>query len=226
VAKLALFVYNRRTWRPLWQSGAVPEESKAKALWVFGAGPFQRGSIYRGTKFAGDHVSIPLIDPAHKEEKSGISVADEAFFVEPADRRREFAEIGSRSDAAYRMPDDPVAAFGSVVQTSHVCDGPGAPCGFAGPQNGPIFIDPSPSGPAVGSPTLNDPGPRAGGAQPSAGPAEPPSTTSAGYGSTVPAINLPGQLPFGVNTPWTQDASHAQSATSDLHLNPFGTSHR
>ena len=46
---------------------------------------FQRGSIRRGTTFAGDHLHIPLIDPMLPAEGtySSVSVADEAFFVEP-----------------------------------------------------------------------------------------------------------------------------------------------
>ena len=85
VAKISVFAYNRRTGRPVWQSGAVPAESKAKDLWVFGAGPFQRGSIYEGTEFAGAALDIPLIDlnknrPGSRET---VAVADEAYFVEP-----------------------------------------------------------------------------------------------------------------------------------------------
>ena len=39
IAKIALFVYNRTTGRMVWQSGVVPEESQARALWVFGCRP-------------------------------------------------------------------------------------------------------------------------------------------------------------------------------------------
>jgi len=85
VAKIALFAYNRTTGRPLWQSGITRVESKAKDIWVLGAGPFQRGSIYDGTKFAGGKLTIPLLYPGRKTDgKVGaVSVADEAHFVEP-----------------------------------------------------------------------------------------------------------------------------------------------
>ena len=83
VAKIALFAYNRTTGRPVWQSGAVPAESKAKDLWVFGAGPFQHGNIYDGTMFAGNDFDVPLIRPGTEDGKDAISVADEAYFVEP-----------------------------------------------------------------------------------------------------------------------------------------------
>ncbi|NLY00495.1 MAG: hypothetical protein GXY83_30740 [Rhodopirellula sp.] len=85
VTKIAVFAYNRKTGRPVWQSGVVPGESKAKDFWVFGAGPFQRGSIYEGTEFAGGKLNIPLVDLNKKrqEDREAISVADEAYFVEP-----------------------------------------------------------------------------------------------------------------------------------------------
>ena len=84
VVKLSMFAYNRETGRPLWQSGSDPQESKAKATWVLGAGPFQRGTIYDGTEFAGDRLDIPLID-IHGPTENHVSVADEAYFVEPVE---------------------------------------------------------------------------------------------------------------------------------------------
>jgi len=83
IVKVAMFAYNRRTGRPIWQSGIVMTESKAKHLWVFGAGPFQRGTIYEGTKFAGDRLKIPLVTPDARSDGNSLSVNDEAYFIEP-----------------------------------------------------------------------------------------------------------------------------------------------
>ncbi len=85
VAKISVFAYNKKTGRPVWQSGAVPEQSTTKALWVLGAGPFQRGTIHQGTTFAGTKLNIPLIDPVLGDHSgpTPVAVADEAFFVEP-----------------------------------------------------------------------------------------------------------------------------------------------
>ena len=103
VAKIAVFAYNRKTGRPVWQSGTVPMESDAKAIWVFGAGPFQRGSIYDGMNFAGDKLSIPLIDLGKKREPSGsVSVADEAYFIEPGE-----ASETDLAQAAEKLPEEP-----------------------------------------------------------------------------------------------------------------------
>lgn len=56
VAKLALFAYRRDTGEPAWQSGLALEESTANDVWVLGAGPFQRGSIYESTRIAGKEL--------------------------------------------------------------------------------------------------------------------------------------------------------------------------
>jgi hypothetical protein len=61
VAKLAVFAYNRRTGRPVWQSGVVRMVSASKDTWVCGAGPFRSGTLDEGTEFAGQPVSIPQI---------------------------------------------------------------------------------------------------------------------------------------------------------------------
>jgi len=127
VAKIAVFAYNRKTGRPIWQSGAVPMESDAKAVWVFGAGPFQRGSIYDGMSCAGNELNIPLIDLGKRGDRSGLlSVVDEAYFIEPeeapetelAKETEKPPEIPSPSPAEPEEQPAPEAAE-SVVQTSH-----------------------------------------------------------------------------------------------------------
>src|SRR5262249_28671950 len=59
VAKIAVFAYNRKTGRPLGQSGVVQANSTAKDTWLLGAGPFQQGTIRKGTEFAGEPLPIP-----------------------------------------------------------------------------------------------------------------------------------------------------------------------
>ena len=56
VAKLAVFAYNQNTGQALWQSGASPITADARDTWIFGTGPYQRGSIYTGASFAGQRV--------------------------------------------------------------------------------------------------------------------------------------------------------------------------
>jgi hypothetical protein len=61
VAKIPVFAYNRRTGRPVWQSGVVQAEGTSKDTWVLGAGPFRRGTLGEATDIAGAQVSIPLL---------------------------------------------------------------------------------------------------------------------------------------------------------------------
>jgi hypothetical protein len=79
VAKIAVFAYHRQTGAPVWQSGLIHEESSANDVWILGAGPFQRGTIYSGTEFAGAAINteeeakaragvhrLPPVDLAHE----------------------------------------------------------------------------------------------------------------------------------------------------------------
>lgn len=88
VAKIAVFAYNRKTGRPVLQSGVEPVTSTAKNSWFFGAGPFQRGTVYEGTKFAGDQVSVPIIGSRRQNRDAG----DEAPITTGAVYRDGFEE--------------------------------------------------------------------------------------------------------------------------------------
>ncbi len=60
MAKIVIFAYDRETRQPIWQSGISKAESTSKNTWLFGAGPFQRGSIYDGVRFAGEEIKKNL----------------------------------------------------------------------------------------------------------------------------------------------------------------------
>lgn len=53
-AKIAIFAYHRQTKQRVWQSGMALAKSSAKDMWLFGAGPFQSGTVYDGVQFAGE----------------------------------------------------------------------------------------------------------------------------------------------------------------------------
>src|SRR5262249_38359951 len=59
VAKVVVFAYNRQTGQIVWQSGVAQAMSTSKDMWVLGAGPFQRGTIHDGTRFAGEQLPLP-----------------------------------------------------------------------------------------------------------------------------------------------------------------------
>lgn len=75
VAKIAVFAYNRVNGEPIWQSGTVQATSRERNAWVCGAGPFQRGSLHRGTEFDEQHLIVPLLDwPARPSASAMVSV--------------------------------------------------------------------------------------------------------------------------------------------------------
>ena len=57
IAKVVVFAYERETRRPVWQSGTAKAESNSSSTWVMGAGPFQKGTVYDSTRFAGRDIN-------------------------------------------------------------------------------------------------------------------------------------------------------------------------
>jgi hypothetical protein len=81
VAKVAVFAYNRISGRALWQSGTVEATSHVKDTWVFGAGPFSRGSIRKQAELAGEPlptIPIPFV-PGQKPPPPAGPVAEQYF---------------------------------------------------------------------------------------------------------------------------------------------------
>ncbi len=74
-SKLAVFAYDRETRQPYWQSGIAKSVSDAKDTWVLGVGPFQRGTIHDGTRFAGGGV-LEDVDPEAEQLRSSNAFAD------------------------------------------------------------------------------------------------------------------------------------------------------
>lgn len=83
VAKIAVFAYSRVTGRALWQSGTVEAESRAKDTWVFGAGPFSRGSIRKRTELAGEPlptIPVPFTHTPQPEVRQAGGPLGEQYF--------------------------------------------------------------------------------------------------------------------------------------------------
>ena len=55
VAKISMFAYHRESGRPVWQSGLASRDSSSNDVWLFGAGPFQYGSVLQHQQ--GMHVA-------------------------------------------------------------------------------------------------------------------------------------------------------------------------
>src|SRR5262249_28119492 len=99
VCKIAVFAYDRMSGRPVWQSGNRKVASRAKDIWLMGAGPFQKGTIYDGTSFAGEKFAVPLVNKRNAIPNS--SVAQEKMFGTEGRFPRE-KKRGEANTAAYR----------------------------------------------------------------------------------------------------------------------------
>ena len=82
-AKIIVFAYHRESKRAVWQSGVSQATSTAKDVWIFGAGPFQSGTIYDGPQFAGNKISLPFLKKRAKKNRiSLVSYEEEVHFKE------------------------------------------------------------------------------------------------------------------------------------------------
>ena len=82
--KLAVFAYDATSGTPIWQSGVATARSNARDTWLFGVGPFQSGTIYEKTRFAGAKISLPLIgDKGRNDRRQTISLDEEFVFARP-----------------------------------------------------------------------------------------------------------------------------------------------
>ncbi|MCH8923232.1 MAG: hypothetical protein IIA67_08815, partial [Planctomycetes bacterium] len=80
LAKFSLFAYERVSKKPVWQSGISVSKSTSKDVWIFGAGPFQSGTIHEGTKFAGSRIGFSRTED-EKDHDRPVRVAYDSPFV-------------------------------------------------------------------------------------------------------------------------------------------------
>jgi len=122
VAKIALFAYNRHSGKLVWQSGIIPVESKVQNLWVLGAGPFKRGTIYDNAKLSEDKVRVPFMGKPGRQWRPSIpSVAKEMHYVDAEPRladNRGDAKRQSASKDGKSAPTSDVRPTGHSSQSS------------------------------------------------------------------------------------------------------------
>ncbi|MDP6446092.1 MAG: hypothetical protein QGG36_02110 [Pirellulaceae bacterium] len=101
-AKIALFAYERETRRPVWQSGIQTGRSTARATWVLGAGPFQRGTIYDGTEFAGNQIGLPFKNDEESRRRFDAvnRFRDQHVFSQPLQRAAEPVRLSAFEEPA------------------------------------------------------------------------------------------------------------------------------
>jgi hypothetical protein len=80
-----VFAYHRESKHVVWQSGISESRSTSRDTWILGAGPFQRGTIYEGTHFAGTKLGLPTIhiDDNTEQHAPLISYHSEIHFAKP-----------------------------------------------------------------------------------------------------------------------------------------------
>jgi hypothetical protein len=95
VAKVAVFAYNRLTGERVWQSGTLEAKATSKDVWLFGTGPFQKGTVKSGeTASLGDFMPVnPFESPDHPPAApAGVSVTQASAWKQtvalPAEHRQ------------------------------------------------------------------------------------------------------------------------------------------
>lgn len=83
-AKIAVFAYHTKSRQRVWQSGIALSKSTAKDVWIFGAGPFQSGTVYDGIQFAGSDLELRLTDDADPNRPLLSNYRESALFSPPA----------------------------------------------------------------------------------------------------------------------------------------------
>jgi hypothetical protein len=97
VAKVSMFAYHRATGRPVWQSGIAARESSSNDVWLFGAGPFQYGTVLNSSVQTGKRH--------HGGEK--IALDERVVFASPEELAKELR----------RLPDANVVAAAKMQDT-------------------------------------------------------------------------------------------------------------
>ncbi len=108
ICKIAVFAYDRMSGQPVWQSGNRKVSSRAKDRWLLGTGPFQRGSIYEGTAFAGERLRLPQFR-ARRKPAPTASVGVERHFDTSAINRLDDTERVETAGYATPLPGAPQA---------------------------------------------------------------------------------------------------------------------
>jgi hypothetical protein len=166
IAKLAVFAYRRESGEPVWQSGIVENRSTANDIWVLGAGPFQRGTIYDGTRFVGKQA-----EPEEEDERERPRVAqieDEAVFrgMRPAEIKADPAIVQASAESPVAPPAAAPAAATAAAPPAEAAPAAAtaaapAPAAATGGAATTAATEPTaiPSSPGAGPPLLPPPKP-------------------------------------------------------------------
>jgi hypothetical protein len=72
VAKIAVFAYNRVSGERISQSGTLESVCDQRDSWLFGAGPFRRGTLIEGTEVYEQNIKVPILDKKKPESTGAV----------------------------------------------------------------------------------------------------------------------------------------------------------
>lgn len=118
--KVAAFAYDRKSGSAVWQSGIARARSTSQDVWLFGAGPFQRGSIHTGTEFAGGELRLPgRPQPEELVQSPPVAFSKEFYFSRwPAKADRPASGEGRVAPASAVVPVPPPRELQTLDPTS------------------------------------------------------------------------------------------------------------
>jgi hypothetical protein len=116
VAKISMFAYHRESGQPVWQSGLATRDSSSNDVWLFGAGPFQYGTVVQHQQgvhvVRGDRIDAKVADAEAKTAK--VRIADRAVFQRPDQLVKETRRLPAADEVAH----DGAAAGTSVAAST------------------------------------------------------------------------------------------------------------
>lgn len=107
VAKISMFAYHRESGRPVWQSGFASRESSSNDVWLFGAGPFQYGSIlhqHGATHVAHSGETTTERDAEPHQAGARVRLAERAVFAVPEKLAKQYRRLPATSAVAAAEP--------------------------------------------------------------------------------------------------------------------------
>lgn len=119
VAKISMFAYHRETGKPVWQSGLASRESSSNDVWLFGAGPFQYGSVLNQHPDA--HVSrtgdvSTERDAEQHRQGTKVKLAQQVVFASPEQLVQQYQRLPDPAAVATTNPkaEKSIAAMAAV----------------------------------------------------------------------------------------------------------------
>lgn len=140
VAKISMFAYHRESGQPVWQSGLATRDSSSNDVWLFGAGPFQYGTVVQHQQ--GVHVvrgeRQDAKTAAVDSKKNQVRIGEQAMFNAPDQlvketRRLPEIEVVAKDEA---LPGAEIAAASAPLPVVHAVDASMQSVAANGPRPG------------------------------------------------------------------------------------------